>query len=147
MPNDKAINLYPSLCFFEGTNVSAGRGTDIQFQIYGSPFLENKYNNFEFKPQPNEGSKYPKHQDKNCYGKDLRSTQDLQRINLEWLIEAYDSTSNKDEFFIPFFTKLAGTTKLKEQIENGYTSDEIRKSWQEDLIAYKKMRSSYLLYD
>lgn len=147
LPNDKAINLYPSLCFFEGTNVSAGRGTDLQFQIYGSPFLDPKFNSFKFKPQPNEGAQYPKHKDVICYGMDLRAVETLDRINLEWLIEAYNSTSNKDEFFIPFFTNLAGTKKMQEQIEQGYTANEIRKSWQDGLATYKKMRSAYLLYD
>ncbi len=147
LPNDTAINLYPSLCFFEGTNVSAGRGTELQFQIFGSPFLDQNFFNFEFTPVPNEGSKYPKHQDINCYGLDLSHNENLNNLNLEWLIEAYNATSKKDVFFNSYFTKLAGTTKLQEQIEQGYTSRDIRKTWLKDLESYKKMRSNYLMYD
>lgn len=147
LPNDTAINLYPSLCFFEGTNVSAGRGTETQFQIFGSPFLDKQFFKYEFTPQPNIGSKYPKHQDKLCFGSDLGQNERLERINLEWLVEAYNATSNKAEFFIPYFTTLAGTTKLQEQIEQGYTAREIRKTWLNDLESFKKMRSDYLIYD
>ncbi|TYP98764.1 uncharacterized protein YbbC (DUF1343 family) [Tenacibaculum adriaticum] len=144
LPNNKAINLYPSLCFFEGTNVSAGRGTDKQFQIYGSPFLNKS--NFSFTPQPNEGAKYPKHENKLCYGKDLTDTEHLSRLNLSWLLKAYDQTNNKKEFFNTFFTKLAGTKKLQEQIEQGFSEKEIKASWKEDLEAFKKVREKFLIY-
>ncbi len=92
LPNDTAINLYPSLCFFEGTNVSAGRGTSEQFQIFGSPFLDRTLFTYEFTPQPNEGSKYPKHQDKLCYGLDLSLEGNRDMIHLDWLIDAYKNT-------------------------------------------------------
>jgi uncharacterized protein YbbC (DUF1343 family) len=147
LPNDVAISLYPSICFFEGTNVSAGRGTEMQFQIFGSPFLDKQYFNFEFTPQPNEGSKYPKHEAKKCNGLDLRQSGHLDRINLDWLIEAYNATSDKSKFFIPFFTKLAGTAKLQEQIEQGYTAREIRKTWLKGLGSFKAKRQNYLIYD
>lgn len=147
LPNDKAINLYPSLCFFEGTNVSAGRGTDMLFQIYGSPFLDKTLNTFTFTPQPNEGAKYPKHQDKICYGKDLSSAKSLNIVDLHYLIEAYNSTENKADFFNKFFTKLAGTKTLQQHIEQGYTAKEIRKTWLKDLDAYDKMRQAYFIYD
>ena len=103
LPNDTAINLYPSLCFFEGTNVSAGRGTNKQFQVFGSPFLNDTDFDFEFKPEANEGAKYPKHQNKICFGKDLTNHQKLTSLNLSWLIDAYQKTNNKAEFFNAFF--------------------------------------------
>lgn len=146
LPNAKSINLYPSLCFFEGTNVNAGRGTDMQFQVFGSPFLDKNYFDFQYTPQPNEGSKYPKHEAKVCYGKDLSETKHLSAINLEWLIEAYQHTSNQDEFFNAFFAKLAGTEKLLQQIEDGISIEEIKNSWQDDLINFSEMRQKYLLY-
>ncbi|MCB0376416.1 MAG: DUF1343 domain-containing protein, partial [Sinomicrobium sp.] len=86
LPNDKAVNLYPSLCFFEGTNVSVGRGTDMQFQVYGSPFLPER--GFRFVPEPNEGAKKPPYQGTICYGEDLRNAARLNRISLQWLIKA-----------------------------------------------------------
>jgi len=147
LPNTKSINLYPSLAFFEGTNVSCGRGTEMQFQIYGSPYLDKRYNKFEFTPQPNFGAKQPKHNGKICYGQDLKNQEKLNRLNLEWLIEAYVSTKDKSKFFNPFFTKLAGTTKLQEQIELTYTYREIRKNWFRDIEKFKKVRSKYLMYE
>ena len=114
LPNDTAINLYPSLCFFEGTNVSAGRGTAKQFQIYGSPFLNTK-SKFTFTPYPNEGSKSPKHAYIICYGEDLTETKKLASLNLSWLIKAKKQNRTKN-FFNSFFTKLAGTEKLQNQI-------------------------------
>ncbi|MEE9349827.1 MAG: DUF1343 domain-containing protein [Flavobacteriaceae bacterium] len=146
LPNSKSINLYPSLAFFEGTNVSCGRGTEMQFQVYGSPFLNKKYNTFTFTPQPNFGAKHPKHKGNLCYGQDLKETEKLERLNLEWLIEAYISTDDKTKFFNPFFTKLAGTKKLQKQIEQTYTYREIRKDWYRDTEAFKKIRAKYLLY-
>ncbi len=146
LPNSKAINLYPSLAFFEGTNVSCGRGTEMQFQIYGSPFLNKKHTDFQFIPKPNFGAKHPKHNGKVCYGFDLRTKEKLNLLNLEWLIEAYVNTSNKVDFFNPFFTKLAGTKKLQAQIEQGYTYREIRKTWLADLEKFKKVRNQYLIY-
>jgi uncharacterized protein YbbC (DUF1343 family) len=147
LPNAKSINLYPSLAFFEGTNVSCGRGTEMQFQIFGSPFLNQKMFSFQFMPQPNFGAKYPKHKAKACFGKDLRQVKRLSQLNLEWLIEAYTNTTDKTVFFNKFFTKLAGTKKLQEHIEQGYTYREIRKTWLKDLEQFKKIRQKYLLYE
>lgn len=147
LPNSKAINLYPSLCFFEGTNVNAGRGTPNQFQVFGSPFLDKNKFNYSYIPEPNEGAKRPKHLGKTCYGKDLRETERLDHINLEWLIEAYQHTSDKTAFFNAFFTKLAGTTKLQEQIESGMSAQEIRDTWKEGLEDYAVVREKYLLYE
>jgi len=146
LPNDVSINLYPSLCFFEGTPLSAGRGTEMQFQIFGDPNLPVECYPFTFTPQANEGAKYPKFKNEVCQGKDLRENKKLSKLNLEWLIEAYTSTGKKKEFFSPFFTKLAGTTQLQEQIEKGYTYREIRKTWLAGLEDYEIRRAKYLLY-
>ena len=144
LPNDQSINLYASLCLFEGTNVSMGRGTEKQFQIYGSPFLTKT--NFSFTPKPNFGAKDPLYNGKECFGEDLTSYPKLTQLELKWLIKAYQNTSDKTKFFNPFFTKLAGTKKLQQQIESGVSENEIRKSWQKDLETFKKMRKAYLLY-
>jgi len=146
LPNGKAINLYPSLCFFEGTNVSSGRGTETQFQVFGSPFLNPEKFSYHFTPIPNKGAKNPKHKSIKCYGRDLRNSEVLDSINLTWLIDAYKYSSEKEEFFNPFFTKLAGQTKLQAQIKNGLDVAEIRKSWQKGLEKFKKIRANYLLY-
>ncbi|MNK06944.1 hypothetical protein D3C87_248480 [compost metagenome] len=144
LPNDQAINLYASLCFFEGTNVSLGRGTEKQFQIYGSPYLPKT--EFSFTPRPNVGSKDPVHNGVECYGEDLSKIERVNRLELKWLLKAYNTTSDKSKFFIPFFTKLAGTTKLQKQIESGKTEQEIRDSWQDGLIKFKAIRKKYLIY-
>ena len=146
LPNQKAINLYPSLCLFEGTQVSVGRGTENQFQIFGSPFLGDENYSFQFIPKPNFGAKNPKHNAKTCYGKDLKNVDFLNEINLNWLIEAYENTTDKSSFFNSFFTKLAGQTILQQQIEKGWSSLEIKKSWQKDLKQFKILRANYLIY-
>ena len=146
LPNQKAINLYPSLCLFEGTQVSVGRGTENQFQIFGSPFLGDENYSFQFIPKPNFGAKNPKHNAKTCYGKDLKNVDFLNEINLNWLIEAYENTTDKSSFFNSFFTKLAGQTILQQQIEKGWSPLEIKKSWQKDLEQFKILRANYLLY-
>ncbi len=147
LPNDKAINLYPSLCFFEGTTLSEGRGTEMQFQVYGAPFLPKEKYPFSFTPKPNEGSKSPKFNGQLCYGEDLRNTEKLSKINLEWLIEAYNSSGKSKDFFMPFFTTLAGTKKLQQQIEAGLTAEEIRNSWKEGLAVFQNIRKKYLIYE
>jgi len=144
LPNDQSINLYASLCFFEGTNVSVGRGTEKQFQIYGSPFL--KKGNFSFTPKPNFGAKDPLYNGKKCYGEDLSTNTKLQNLELKWLIKAYKSTIDKTKFFNSFFTKLAGTKKLQQQIKTGTSENEIRRSWKNGLNQFKKMRKQYLIY-
>ncbi len=143
LPNDKAINLYPSLCFFEGTTISAGRGTEMQFQIYGAPFLNKE--GFSFTPKSNEGAKYPKFKNQICYGENLIETKNLHQLNLSWLIKAYKQNTSEN-FFNAFFTKLAGTEKLQKQIENNVSEKEIKKSWQKDINAFKKIRKRYLIY-
>ena len=146
LPNDQSINLYASLCLFEGTNVSVGRGTEKQFQIYGSPFLTKKSFDFSFTPKPNFGAKDPMHNGKECFGEDLTSYPKLTQLELKWVIKAYQNTTDKTKFFNAFFTKLAGTKKLQQQIENGVSENKIRQSWQKDLTAFKKMRTKYLIY-
>ena len=146
LPNAKSINLYPSLCFFEGTTVNAGRGTDFQFQVFGSPYLDSTYFHFKYIPQPNEGSKYPKHSGKTCFGRDLTNQELLNGLDLKWLIEAYNNTELKNEFFNSFFAKLAGNEVLQQQIESGIPVEEIKASWQADLNSYLKMRKKYVLY-
>jgi uncharacterized protein YbbC (DUF1343 family) len=147
LPNDQSINLYASLCFFEGTNVSLGRGTEKQFQIYGSPFLPESEFDFSFTPQPNFGAKDPVHNGKLCYGEDLTEIKKVHRLELKWLLKAYENTADKTVFFNDFFTKLAGTKKLREQIEAGMTEKEIRKTWQEGLERFKEVRKKYLIYE
>lgn len=144
LPNYQSINLYPSLCFFEGTNVSVGRGTDMQFQIYGSPFLA--MNSFSFTPQPNYGAKSPPHQGVECYGEDLRFYPKLNELNLTWLRDAYSLSLDSNVFFNDFFKKLAGNDELQQQIEQGVSIEEIKESWEKDLKSFKKIRKKYLLY-
>lgn len=147
LPNDQAINLYPSTCFFEGTILSEGRGTDLQFQIFGSPKLPKDIYTFQFIPVENEGSKHPKFKNMLCYGKDLSHESKLEKLNLEWLLQAYQDYPKKEEFFTDFFTLLAGTKSLQKQIEQGWTAEQIRNSWQADLKEFKLIREKYLLYD
>ena len=145
LPNAQAINLYASLCFFEGTNVSVGRGTEKQFQIYGSPYLDNS--GFSFTPKPNLGAKDPVWNGKECYGEDLTQIEKATRLELKWLIKAHEENSRvMTPFFNDFFTKLAGTKKLQEQINTGVSEAEIRKSWEKGLKAFKEMRKKYLIY-
>jgi uncharacterized protein YbbC (DUF1343 family) len=153
LPNDQAINLYPSLCFFEGTFINAGRGTDMQFQVFGAPSLPASKYTFEFTPKSNEGAKEPKFKNQLCHGMDLRKEPRLNKINLEWLIDAYNANGNlpagkagKKDFFNSFFVKLAGTEKLQQQIEQGLSAEEIRDSWKEGLAGFMKIREQYLLY-
>jgi uncharacterized protein YbbC (DUF1343 family) len=146
LPNDQAINLYPSLCFFEGTKVSVGRGTDMQFQVYGSPSLV-KYIGFSFTPTPNPGAKRPKFNGKRCFGRDLREHPRLDKIELEFLVDAFAKAPYKEKFFNSFFTKLAGTEKLQKQIERGMSADEIAATWQGGLAEYQKIGEKYLIYD
>lgn len=145
LPNSQAINLYASLCLFEGTNVSVGRGTEMQFQIYGSPYLKNT--GFSFTPKPNFGAKDPVWNGKECFGEDLTKIEKVNRLELKWLIKAYkENSETKNPFFNDFFTKLAGTKKLQQQIESGVSETEIRKSWEKGLKDFKTMREKYLIY-
>lgn len=146
LPNAKAINLYSSLCFFEGTNVNAGRGTTKPFQVFGSPYLDQEIYEYSYIPMPNDGSKHPKHNGETCYGKDLSDTSQLSEINLEWLVNAYNNTTNKSKFFNAYFTKLAGTKELQRKIESGMSPEEIKKTWQPGIEKFRETREKYLLY-
>ena len=145
-----AIYLYPSLCFFEGTVISVGRGTDFPFQMYGHPLL--KKFPYQFTPVSKEGASNPLLKNQLCYGEFIADNPEaaLQQIynglNLEWLIKAYKAYPDQKTFFNNFFRNLAGTSKLKEQIIAGKSIQEIKSSWQPELNRFKKIRKKYLLY-
>jgi uncharacterized protein YbbC (DUF1343 family) len=145
-----SIYLYPSLCLFEGTETSVGRGTDNPFEMWGHPSYIT--GNYTFTPKPNLGSKDPPFNGKVCNGESLINTPALTRklvnnkLHLEWLIAAYNSSPNKEKFFNTFFTNLAGNTVLQSQIKQGLTEDKIRATWKADLDKFKKIRKKYLLY-
>ncbi len=148
----QSILLYPSLCLFEGTVISQGRGTYFPFTVLGSPELKGKYE-FSFKPVSIPGlSEKPPHMDKDCYGADLRKYDTsvftkTGRLNLTWLKEFYAAYPNKAQFFSAArFDRLAGTTNLRKQIIAGKSEEEIRRSWEPALGAYKAVRKKYLLY-
>jgi len=145
LPNDTSINLYPSLGFFEGTIINSGRGTEFQFQRYGASFFPKS--DFSYTPNPNFGAKYPKEKGKLCYGVDLSKNKKLSAIHLAWIIDAYQKTPKTTQFFGNTFTIHAGNTKLQKQIEQGLTSEEIRKTWGKDLEVFKEIRSNYLIYE
>lgn len=146
LPNDDSINLYVSLCLFEGTNVSMGRGTEKQFQIYGSPFLPKS--DFYFTPKPNFGDKDPLYKGIKCYGEDLSTAPRIDKLEIKWLIKAYQTSAEQSKFFDKRkFSIRAGNEKLQQQIEAGLSEDEIRKSWQLGLRDFKIMRAQYLIYN
>lgn len=150
LPNMTAIYLYPSLCFFEGTDhVSLGRGTDKPFQIYGSNSFKNSLL-FSFTPKSVDGAKNPPLLDKTCYGYDL-STIALdslrkQKFNLQYLLNAYQLTKNKTTFFNSFFNKLSGNKTLATQVKKGMNEKAIKATWKTSLNKFKAIRKKYLLY-
>ncbi|WP_143885304.1 exo-beta-N-acetylmuramidase NamZ family protein [Chryseobacterium binzhouense] len=148
LPNDQSINLYPSLCFFEGTQVSVGRGTDLPFQVYGSPWTKELP--FQFTPKPNYGAKDPFLNGQMCYGENLSDyPKKLQELNLEWLINAYKNYKNpQQDFFLKnlFFDKLAGSDELRKQIIAGKSVKEIKSSWKPGLEKFSKVRNKYIIY-
>ena len=144
LPNEKSINLYPSLCFFEQTPVSIGRGTNLQFQIIGHPDWIDK--DFSFKPVSMVGAKYPKHNGVLCYGHNLSNTKYLSKIKLDWLINSYNESKDKENFFGNSFHEIAGNFDLEKQIKMGLNQVDIRASWQTDLENFKKIRKKYLIY-
>ena len=146
LPNYKSIRLYPSLCLFEGTSISVGRGTDNQFQIYGSPELNPMIYNYQFKPLPNRGAKYPKHQNKLCYGENLKNSKIKKGIQLNFILRAYENSKNKSQFFNDFFFKLSGNQTLIDDIKIGFKEIDIKNKWSEAIKSYNKMRQPYLLY-
>lgn len=150
LPNWKAVYLYPSLCFFEGTVISVGRGTSLPYQIFGHPDLKGS---FKFTPKSTPGaSLHPKLEGKQCHGTDLTGYAKMYNrqprlLNLKWLIKAYKRLNKLHKpFFNGYFNYLAGTAVLQQQIKDGLSIKEIRQSWQKDLNQFKKIRSKYLLY-
>lgn len=147
LPNDQAVRLYPSLCFFEATNVSVGRGTYSPFQVIGAP--EKQYGNFSFTPIPLKGfDTNPLHKDRTCYGVDLREYPFEGGLTLRFFLSFFEKSGKSPQFFsrAHWFDLLAGTKKLRQQILQGLSEDEIRASWQPALEQYKQMRKKYLLY-
>lgn len=145
LPNQQAIMLYPSICFFEGTPMSLGRGTSFPFQVVGYP--DEKYGSFTFTPVSTPGAaKNPKHENQTCYGIDLRDAPVPNQINLSYLIDFYQKYDQSEPFFAKYFDTLAGTDQLKKQITSGMSEEQIRNSWQPALTAYGQLREKYLLY-
>ena len=152
LPNMLSIYLYPSMCYFEGTTVSLGRGTDWPFQVYGHPDMTGYA--FEFTPTSRPGAKTPTQMDKLCHGVDLHNlaAEDViaKGINLEYVIDAYRNlTKGGHEFYLKsnFFDKLMGTTRVREMIAQGKSADEIKATWQDDVKRFKQQRKPYLLYE
>lgn len=146
--NMEAVYLYPSLGLFEGTIMNVGRGTPFPFQVFGHPDFPHK--EFSYIPSVTAENRNPKHKGLKCFGSDLRkltadSLVHLKRIYLSWIILSYQTMQRKD-FFNSYFTQLAGTEKLRKQIEAGWTEEKIRQSWQPELQKYRQMRKKYLLY-
>lgn len=147
LPNDIAVYLYPSLCFFEGTDVSVGRGTDFPFQVIGSPSSQLK--DFSFTPVSKPGARTPPHLNKVCYGMDLMAVdKGKPGLQLSYLIKMLEAYTQKETFFLPnnFFDKLAGNAELRKQLLDGKSENEIKEKWASALNAYKQIRKKYLLY-
>ena len=149
LPNQTSVYLYPSICFFEGTNISLGRGTAFPFQVFGSPQLPDK--GFSFTPASVPGAKNPPLLGVKCFGTDLRDAIKQKLIpkgelDLSWVINAYNEFPEKDKFFTAYFDVLAGGPVLREQIQKGMNASQIRATWKEGLQKYLKMREKYLLY-
>jgi len=145
----EAVYLYPSLCFFEGTVMSIGRGTATPFRVIGHPGYPEKH--FYFTPQVNQANKNPLFLYKKCFGIDLRSIPEadihMNHLQINWLIDVYKNMNLHDAFFSAYFDKLAGSDQLRKQIIDGWTEDQIRLSWKKNLVQYRQTRKKYLLYD
>jgi uncharacterized protein YbbC (DUF1343 family) len=148
LPDMASIYLYPSLCLFEGTVASVGRGTDKPFQVIGMP--GNTKGDYVFTPSSRPGAKTPPHLGKECRGYDLSSNYgevlNNRQLDLQWLSRLYRESPAKDSFFNAFFSKLAGNAVLRQQISAEMSEKEIRESWKADLEKFKKIRQKYLLY-
>ncbi len=145
LPDQVSVMFYPSLCLFEGTAISVGRGTKIPFQIIGYP--DEKFGDYTFTPKSIKGmSKYPKHENVQCWGINFQGQEMNLKVGLSHLIDYYKKFDKKEDFFLESFNLLAGNDQLKAQIEGGKTVEEIVASWQPKLDAYKKMRTKYLIY-
>ena len=149
LPNMRAVYLYPSLCFFEGTPVSLGRGTDFPFQAYGHPELQG---DFSFTPRSNAGAKNPPLKDKLCHGVDLRTSPSDERIwergvDLGYVIDCYRQLNLGEKFFTPMFNRLTGTDYVRQMILQGAGADRIKARWADDVKRFKQTRKPYLLYE
>lgn len=145
LPTDHAIALYPSVCFLEQTAISIGRGTQTPFEVIGAPLLKDLP--YQFTPVDIKGMAIdPPHENKLCYGYDLRKEPEPHKVSLKYLIEMYNLYPDKENFFGKYFDNIAGNSILKEQIKQGMTEDQIRATWQKDLDAFKVKRSKYLIY-
>lgn len=151
LPNMTSILLYPYLCFFEGTQISVGRGTDFPFQVYGHSQLPAELFPFPFTPESRSAAPNPPELGKKCQGKDLRNDNPRELfnqgfLNLQHLLDAYQAFPDKDKFFNNFFERLAGTDQLRKDIRSGKSLQQIRESWQADLDHFRQIRKKYLLY-
>ncbi len=144
LANMQAIYLYPSLCLFEGTPISVGRGTEKPFQVIGNPILKS---NFSFVPKSMDGAKDPVLKGQTCYGLDLSAVKVKKELDLSYLIKFYNEYTDKEHFFSNFFNLLAGTATLQKQIKQGKTEAEIKTTWQKGLLEFKATRKKYLLYE
>ncbi len=151
LKNMAAVYLYPSLCLFEGTNISLGRGTNMPFQQFGAPSLKGAFS-YSFEPKSMVGASDPPLLNQICYGQLIAKSpseafkQMDKKLQLKWIIAAYNHFPEKDKFFNNYFDKLAGTDLLKKQIEQGSSIKQIRYSWQPALDSFKVIRKKYLLY-
>ena len=148
LPNWESVYLYPSLCLFEGTDVSVGRGTDMPFQVYGHPAMTD---DFVFIPRTAEGHRAPLYADKECHGKNLteyahRYRNNEKKLDLSWILDARNQLKDDDKFFNNYFIKLVGVADLQQKINSGMSEDEIRSSWQTGIDNYLKIREKYLIY-
>jgi uncharacterized protein YbbC (DUF1343 family) len=145
-----AVFLYPSLCLFEGTSVSVGRGTETPFEVWGSPMFRD--NGFSFTPKSTEGAKSPLYENQICYGANLRlPPYDVlkiirKKLNLSFIKNAYSLMPDKTKFFNDFFEKLTGNVWVRYHIMQNKSDEEMRASWEPGLIKFKKIRKKYLLY-
>ena len=149
LPNMHSIYLYPSVCLFEGTPISLGRGTDFPFQVYGHPAMKGKYK-FTFTPRSVAGAKTPPLLDQQCYGVDLRALPENEvfnmGINLQYVIDAYNTLNQGEKFFTRFFNLLIGVDYVKEMIVSGKSAQEIQAIWKDDVAKFKEQRKPYILY-
>lgn len=152
LPNMRSVYLYPSLCFFEGTNISIGRGTNFPFQVFGAPYFKKK--EFGFTPMSTFGSKNPKYKSVTCYGSDLRNIsldtlKNTKKLNLNWLVDSYKISNESVDFFNKnnFFYLLSGTDKLMNLVKGGATPKHIYETYQKELNDFKTLRKNYLIYD
>jgi uncharacterized protein YbbC (DUF1343 family) len=149
LPNMKSIYLYPSICYFEATPVSLGRGTDKAFQVYGHPNMKGY--DFSFTPESVPGAKFPPQLNKLCHGVDLSGKSDEEiwekGLDLSYVIDAYRNLNLDDHFFRPFFELLIGNENIRKMIKAGKSADEIKASWKDDVERFKEQRKPYLIYE